>query len=364
MELQMRDDDPFDNWLFALKWKASGKGKFHGEQARACLDRLAVLLDNAKFQKPNLYEAGLSEFNAPKMDPRDACRAQELYHRVVEVGGTGSKGVQQALLEMIACAFASDSVPFWAGLLDLKRPRDSFAPRRRASALAGLALLALERNDTEAWKALGKAARHIDGEVRNLAAYYIGRVSEESKNSMPSEIGIELSDVARDDTDLNTRFQARMALLAAGMPAEAEYPGGAYLFRISLAGNRSFSRTIALKSEQTLDDLHLAIQHAIDWDADHLYSFFMNGKPDDQRFEIACPIEEERKPYLAHEAIIGTLGLLQKHKFLYLFDFGDYNQFEVEVVDILPKRGRGRYPRLVESVGEAPEQYPEWDEEE
>jgi hypothetical protein len=361
MELQMRDDDPFGNWLFALKRKAFGKEKFQGEQARACLNRLAALLDNAKFQKPDLYESGLNEFNAPKMDPRDACRAQELYHRVVEVGGTGSKNVQQALIEMIACACASDSVPFWAGLLDLKRPRDSFAPRRRASALAGLALLALERNDSEAWKALVIATRHTNVEVRTLAAYYIRRMSEERKNAMPPDIGLELSDVARDDTDLGTRFQARMALLAAGMPAEAEYPGGAYLFRISLAGNRSFSRTIALKSEQTLDDLHLAIQDAIDWDADHLYSFFMNGKPDDQRFEISCPFEEERKPYLAHEAIIGTLGLLQKHKFLYLFDFGDYHQFEVEVVDILPKRGRGHYPRLVESDGEAPEQYPEWD---
>lgn len=359
----MRNDDQFDNWLFALKWKASGRGKFHGEQARACLDRLAALLDNAKFPKPDLYESGLSEFSAPKMDARDACRAQELYHRVVEVGGTGSKAVQQGLLGMIACSGASASVPFWAGLLDLKRPRDSFAHRRSASALAGLALLALGRNDSEAWKALGKAARHTDREVRNLAAYYIRRVSEERENSMPSDIRVELSDVARDDKDLGTRFQARMALLAAGKPAELEYPGGAYLFRIR-AGDSSFSRTIALRSEQTLDGLHLAIQDAIDWDADHLYSFFMNGKSDDQRFEIACPFEGERKRYLAHEAVIGTLGFLRKHKFLYLFDFGDYNQFEVEVVDILPKCGGGRYPRLVESVGEAPEQYPGWDEEE
>ena len=79
----------------------------------------------------------------------------------------------------------------------------------------------------------------------------------------------------------------------------------------------------------------------------------MNGTPDDQRFEIAYPIEEERRLLLAHGAIIGTLGLLRKHKFLCLFDFGDYHLFKVEVVDILPKRGRARYPRLVESVGEA-----------
>jgi hypothetical protein len=111
-----------------------------------------------------------------------------------------------------------------------------------------------------------------------------------------------------------------------------------------------------VRSEETLDHLHFAIQSAIDWDADHLYSFFMNGKIYDQRYAFSCPHEDN--PPFTDEAIIGNLGLTLKHKFLYLFDYGDSNQFEVEVVGIRPEAERGKYPRVVESQGEAPEQYP------
>jgi len=36
-------------------------------------------------------------------------------------------------------------------------------------------------------------------------------------------------------------------------------------------------RKIEMRADQTLEELHLAIQNAYDWDADHLYSFFMSG---------------------------------------------------------------------------------------
>src|SRR5439155_22488760 len=115
-------------------------------------------------------------------------------------------------------------------------------------------------------------------------------------------------------------------------------------------------RTIELLSEQTLDDLHFAIQRAIHWDADHLYSFFMNGQKHDDRYAFACPYEEDNPPW-TNEAIIGELGLVKKHKFLYYFDYGDSHEFEVEVVDIHPKATSGKYPRVADSQGDAPAQY-------
>ena len=62
------------------------------------------------------------------------------------------------------------------------------------------------------------------------------------------------------------------------------------------------------------------------------------------------------------EAIIGELGLVRKHKFIYYFDYGDRNEFEVEVIDIRPQAEPGQYPRVVDSKGEAPAQY-DWPDE-
>ena len=52
---------------------------------------------------------------------------------------------------------------------------------------------------------------------------------------------------------------------------------------------------------------------------------------------------------------------------MYLFDYGDEWRFKVRVHAIADFRDENadpdaEYPRLVESVGEAPEQYPAWDE--
>ncbi len=58
-----------------------------------------------------------------------------------------------------------------------------------------------------------------------------------------------------------------------------------------------------------------------------------------------------------------SLCLVRKHKFLYYFDYGDGNEFEVEVLDIRPRAEPGTYPRVVDSKGDAPAQY-YWPEEE
>jgi hypothetical protein len=58
------------------------------------------------------------------------------------------------------------------------------------------------------------------------------------------------------------------------------------------------------------------------------------------------------------------LDLEPKQQFLYLFDYGDEWRFKVRVHAINPDAPEGEYPRLVESVGEAPDQYPSGEEEE
>ena len=65
------------------------------------------------------------------------------------------------------------------------------------------------------------------------------------------------------------------------------------------------------------------------------YSFHMNGQRGDRRYAFACPYEDDRPPW-TDEAVIGELGLVMKHKFLYYFDYGDSHEFEIEVTRYPP----------------------------
>jgi hypothetical protein len=355
----MRDEDPFEEWFYLDQVRNYDEAfpQFY-KQARAALDRLSILLEAPPAEKVNLAESGIFKWSAKMLAKADLSRACELYRRVVTRGGSGSTFVQEGLLEMIASTKDLASIPFWLEMLDFRRPHDLFAKRRRTYALAALARIAIAQKTTERFKPLREIARHQNPEVRALAVYYLGRACLARTDVLPPEVLADLTDTAQRDSAFGPRFHARRILQDAGSPAPLDNPGGIYLFKLPL-GSRSHYRTIAVRSEHTLDHLHYAIQSAILWNADHLYSFFMNGKIWDQRYAFASPNEDE--PPFTDEAIIGDLGLTLKHKFLYLFDYGDSHEFILEVVGIQPKAQVGKYPRVVESRGEAPEQYPEWE---
>lgn len=238
-----------------------------------------------------------------------------------------------------------------------------------------------------------------------------------------------------------------------------------YTFHISLPGYGRVWRKVEMAAEQTLQELHWAIQDAFDFDDDHLYSFFLSGKAWDQATEYRLPEgvdpwglfsdddeddeedeedqelpimdelidREEEEAMLSSMAEIVTrlksdpefhrqtkegmmkdlglpeflvdmildrlspmvstltpemldeifsleeedefagdvrrttlesLDLKVGKQFLYLFDYGDEWRFNVRVhavgEDADPDTD---YPLLVESIGEAPPQYPYWDEE-
>lgn len=62
-----------------------------------------------------------------------------------------------------------------------------------------------------------------------------------------------------------------------------------YRLHIALPEAGPVSRTIEMRGDQTLEQLHLAIQAAFDWDAAHFYSFFLSGVPWDEESEYAPP---------------------------------------------------------------------------
>lgn len=235
-----------------------------------------------------------------------------------------------------------------------------------------------------------------------------------------------------------------------------------YTFHISLPGYGRVWRKVEMAAEQTLQELHWAIQDAFDFGDDHFYSFFMSGKAWDQATEYRLPEgvdpwgmfsdddeeddeEDEELPSMdelidreeeaamlssmpeiasrlesdpefrrqTKEGMMEELGLPEiladmmldrlvpmiatltpemldeifsledeeefagdvrdttlesldlevGKRFLYLFDYGDDWRFNVRVHAVREDADPDAdYPVLVESVGEAPSQYPDWDE--
>ena len=58
--------------------------------------------------------------------------------------------------------------------------------------------------------------------------------------------------------------------------------------------------------------------------------------------------------------VFGVVG----KKMLFLFDYGDEWRFQVALTALGEKAAKVRYPRMLSSTGEAPPQYPDFDEDE
>jgi hypothetical protein len=134
--------------------------------------------------------------------------------------------------------------------------------------------------------------------------------------------------------------------------------------------NRGVCRTIQIRGDQTLEDLHDAIFDAFDREEEHMYEFQLGGKgpmdPRARRYVLPMAMNDpfdEEKPAGTVNRPIGSLGLKKNDTFGYWFDFGDDWWHQINVVDIQEKAGRGEYPKVTERIGQSPPQYPDLDEE-
>lgn len=135
---------------------------------------------------------------------------------------------------------------------------------------------------------------------------------------------------------------------------------GNFTFKVML-GNKIW-RKIKLSNEHTLEDLHLCIQRAFNFDDDHLYSFFMDGKKYSQNAYHSPNCNEG--PYV-DDATLGKLELHKGQKITYFFDYSDSWEFKVQLVDIAENEKVLKKPEIIETKGEAPPQYPfeeDWEE--
>lgn len=149
-------------------------------------------------------------------------------------------------------------------------------------------------------------------------------------------------------------------------------PPPVYVFNAELVGFRGVRRTLAVRSGQTLVDLHHALQGAFDWDDDHLYSFWLKGEFwSRDGSEYTHPLHVAQPSALGPFATgaaprsaktrLNRLRLRKGQRIAYLFDFGDEWRVRLVLREIEIDDG-GRYPRIVEGVGEAPPQYPHYED--
>lgn len=136
---------------------------------------------------------------------------------------------------------------------------------------------------------------------------------------------------------------------------EKRYKG--YTLKVSL--DKNCYRHLTFPGSFTLEELADMILTAFDFDNDHLHAFFMDGQPYSRGESYYSRYAEERGTP-TNKIKVETLGLSEKQKFLFLFDFGDDWHFYCEVKKITDTPEKEPY--ISEIVGKAPEQYPDYSE--
>jgi hypothetical protein len=145
-----------------------------------------------------------------------------------------------------------------------------------------------------------------------------------------------------------------------------------FVFRVRILGGfyappggPSIWREVELAADQTLAELGEAIPAAFGFDDDHLWSFFLSGKPWDRPSEYARlpdpPIGDRKQG--ADDLRVGDAPA--RKEFLFLFDYGDQWHFGIKIRRVSEQvEPRVQYPRVVASQGAAPPQYPDFEEDE
>ncbi len=112
-----------------------------------------------------------------------------------------------------------------------------------------------------------------------------------------------------------------------------------------------WTRTIEVKEDFSLKKLHNYIQEIIEFDDDHLYEFCVGKNP------------RNRGDSIPERTKLNEIYFLTGQKLFYLFDFGDCWLFQIKKSrKIKTENKQLKYPILIESSGDNPEQYPEYDE--
>ena len=152
-------------------------------------------------------------------------------------------------------------------------------------------------------------------------------------------------------------------------------PGDANIYRLQVYliggpvpekfAGQEISRTIEIRGDQTLEDLHHAIFDAYNRFDEHMYEFQFGKGPHDpkgKRYVLHTMFEAGDDEQVAGDVARTTIDSLQLkvgQPFGYRFDYGDDWWHQINVESIEKGKPKVRYPRIVKRVGKSPPQYSE-----
>jgi len=194
-----------------------------------------------------------------------------------------------------------------------------------------------------------------------------GLITRES--GVPRSVRVTLP---RDDIPQLDDDAQEIAVTAGPANHDATGPVRLYTLQVALMGGpvpekfagKEISRTIRIRGDQTLEDLHQVIFEAYGRFDEHFYEFQFGKGPHDpkgKRYVLPEMLEQERGDRTiagdVTQSTMDSLHLKVGQPFGYWFDYGDdwWHQIDVEAVD--EKVPRGKYPKVIKRVGKSPPQY-------
>ena len=144
---------------------------------------------------------------------------------------------------------------------------------------------------------------------------------------------------------------------------------GTHIVRVALKGEPTIYREIEVESRKTLSYLAEAIVQAFGFEFDHAFGFYskltgqdvMHSQP---KYELFADMGERTEAKSVEKTRVANAFPDVGHKMLFMFDYSDDWRFVVEVIGLGQKVEMTRYPKVLRKVGEAPEQYATWSEDE
>ena len=133
-----------------------------------------------------------------------------------------------------------------------------------------------------------------------------------------------------------------------------------HVFRAALSA--TVYRDFEISNVKNLYDLAGAIVRVFGFDFDHAFGFYskLTGRIFDSpvKYELFADTGESAARSVKQTRIADAFPTVGA-KMTFLFDYGDNWQFRIEVIGRNRKEPGVRYPRLLKSIGAAPEQYPD-----
>jgi hypothetical protein len=195
---------------------------------------------------------------------------------------------------------------------------------------------------------------------------------EAGQGDAPAGLASEEEDVGLDEASDESVPEARFGLLqpvfqpyfpewqTVYAQPKREIRTGTHIFEVTLAGWRGGGgggiwRRLAVPADTSLDGLAWAILNTFGLDKDHLYDFRYR----DQRGKTRV----YHHPYtddgpFTPEIAVGESDLGLRDEMRFTFDYGDYWRFTVRLENVDAQPSGLTDPKVIESAGRAPEQYP------